>query len=77
MTARPAAFTYDALQRDPGGQTWLTVAMQLFSCNIDEKRLEMMSYRLEMKLPRTTMTARLARCYLTALHRETHEGKPG
>ena len=46
MITRPAAFTCAALHRDPGGQTWLTVAMLLFWCNIDEKRPEMMSYRL-------------------------------
>ena len=46
-TAGPAAFICDALQRDPRGQTWLTNAMlQPFTCKIDEKRAEMMSYRL-------------------------------
>ena len=45
-TARLARCYVTALHRDPGGQTWLTIAMLLFSCNIDETRPELMSYRL-------------------------------
>ena len=45
-TARLARCYVTALHRDPRGQTWLTVATQPFTCKIDEKRVEMMSYRL-------------------------------
>ena len=45
-TAGLARCYVTALHRDPGGQTWLTVAMTLLSCNIDEKQPELMSYRL-------------------------------
>ena len=45
-TAGLARCYVTALHRDPRGQTWLTVAMLLFSCNFDEKRAEMMSYRV-------------------------------
>ena len=38
MTARLARCYLTALHKDPRGQTWLTVAMLLFSSNIDEKR---------------------------------------
>ena len=45
-TAGLARCYVTALHRDPGGQTWLTVAMQPFTCKIDEKQPELMSYRL-------------------------------
>ena len=45
-TAGLARCYVTALHRDPGGQTWLTVATQPFTCKVDEKRPELMSYRL-------------------------------
>ena len=45
-TAGLARCYVTALQRDPGGQTWLTSPFSFLSCNMDEKRPELMSYRL-------------------------------